>query len=178
MSVHFSVCATAKYQEKYIEFLLENYEKLNLNYSFPVSLSYLSSPIFMDREAILLLDEDEVIGAVGYIHGTGEQQYEDIHVVQIQVVFLLEKYRRGRIFMQALQFLGQHLAQLKQPPQELRFWVPDSAGLDKICARFAQKISEMQTDFGVIAHYSADFTNYHSFAMAYPHELYYSLVRR
>ncbi|OBZ11102.1 hypothetical protein [Bacillus sp. FJAT-26390] len=174
MNYHFSVCATANYQEKYIEFLLLNYEHLKLGYSFPVSLSYLSSPIFMEREAILVLDDEQnVIGAVGYIHGTGEQHYEDIHIVQIQVLFLLEKYRRSRLFLHVLQFLAQHLAQLKEPPLELRFWATDRTGLEKIIARFAMKMSATHTDYGINTQYQADFKSFYAFAMAYPHERYY-----
>jgi len=92
MSYYFNICSTAKYQEAYITFLLQRFEQLNLPYSFPVSLSYLSSPQFKEKESILIRDsEDEIIGAIGYIHGTGDQNYQDEHIVQIQTFYIEER---------------------------------------------------------------------------------------
>ncbi|MGO4179927.1 hypothetical protein AB4Z17_02000 [Paenibacillus sp. TAF43_2] len=174
MSYYFNICSTAKYQEAFITFLLEHFVQLNLPYSFPVSLSYLSSPLFMEKESILFRNpDDEIIGAIGYIHGTGDQNYENEHIVQIQTVFIKESYRSTRLFLQASQFLAQYLAQLKQPVTELRFWIPAQPNLQRLCAKSARKVAVQDTDHGVIEEYVMDFTQWHDDVMKYPHEIYF-----
>jgi hypothetical protein len=174
MSYYFTVCSTAMYQDIYIDFLLRHYEKLNLPYSFQVSLSYIASPIFMDKDCILLWDsKDEPVGALGFIYGTGEQDYKDKHIVQIQTFFLKEDFRSGRLFLQASQFFSQYLAQLNHAVTELRFWVPVQPSLQRLCAKIAKRTSVQETDCGLIEEYRIDFASWHAFVMKYPHDLYF-----
>lgn len=174
MSYYFTICSTAKSQEIYMQFLLENYEALNLPYSFPVTLSYISSPILMGEQCILFRDSnDEVAGALGFIHGTGAHSYQDRHILQIQTFFLKERYQNGRLFLQASQFLAQYLAQLKHPVIELRFWIPVQPLLQKLCSKLAQKTAVQETAHGLIEEYRTDFASWHASIHNYPHELHY-----
>lgn len=174
MSCYFTICSTAKSQEIYMQFLLENYDALNLPYSFPVALSYISSPVLMGEECILIRDSnDEAAGALGFIRGTGAQSYEDQHILQIQTVFLKEHFRSSRLFLQASQFLAQHLAQLKHPVTELRFWIPAQPRLQRLCGKLAQKTAIQETVHGIIEEYRMDFADWHASMQKYPHELYF-----
>jgi len=165
MSTYISVCSSEMYQQTYLSFLLEHYDRLGLPYSYPVALSFLSSPILMDREAFLCFnDEDEVIGAFSYIYGTGENQYEDKHVIQVQVVFILEKYRVTRLFLQAIQFLIEHITDLEEDVRELRFWTPANDRLRRLFSKFAEKIDSVDTVFGPIDEYRTAFSDLRAYA--------------
>ncbi|SFE77448.1 hypothetical protein SAMN05216378_4030 [Paenibacillus catalpae] len=171
MSYDFSVSATAVYQEKYIQFLLQNYEDLNQPYPFPVTLSYISSPLLMEGKAILCKNEDgETVGAMGYIHGTGEQDYEDTEVIQLQIVFLHQTRRGSRLLLRAAQFLAQHWDQVQQPPSEIRFWIPNDPSLLRLCSRFANRFTENAS----LTEFRVSFTSFKAFVLQYNHENYYA----
>ncbi|WP_336776896.1 hypothetical protein [Paenibacillus sp. MMO-58] len=139
MLATFSVCTTEVCQQKYMDFLLENYEDLRLPYPFLVAFGFIASPILMGQECFLCLDSGgEVIGAFGFIHGTGEGNYEDRHVVQLQVALISESYRRTRVFLQGLQTLAKHLNELNEAVSGLVFWT----GMDDYAIRLFNKFAE------------------------------------
>lgn len=165
MGTYISVCSSEMYQQKYMEFLLEHYTQLNLPYSYPVTLSFLASPILMDRETFLCFNDDhEVIGAFSYIYGTGEHQYEDVHIIQIQVAFFLEEYRSTRLFLQAIQFLTDHITQLGENVQEIRFWTPADDYLRRLFHKIATKNASVDTSFGTLDEYQASFPAWQAYS--------------
>lgn len=172
---YFTVSSTPMYLERYLEFLLEHYEELNMPYPFPVTLSFIGSPIIMEQECFLCFnEEDELIGVMGYIYGTGEHQYQDHHIVQIQVVFVLEPYRRTRWFLDGLQFLTQYMAQLEQKVQEIRFWAPAHSDLRRLFTKIANRTASPSTAFGTIDEYRASFPALQAYAAKYAiHEVYF-----
>ncbi|QJD85616.1 hypothetical protein [Cohnella herbarum] len=168
MSYYFQVCSSESYQQKYLIFLLEHYNELNLPYSFPVSLSFLASPVLLTKEAFLCFNnEDEVVGAFSYICGTAENQYTDTHVVQIQIIFFVEKYRRSRLFLESLQFLVQYISQLPESIVELRFWVPVHLRLNRLLAKLAVRAATWETAQGVIDEYHAEFKEWQDYIMKF-----------
>lgn len=179
MSYYFQICATERYQEKYISFLLEHYSALNLPYSFPVTLSYIASPVLMTEEAILFFDHnDELAGALGYIYGTGEEQYQDTDIVQLQTLFLLDKYRGTRLFLEGLQYLTQYLAQLDREITELRFWVPaHDSQLRRLCGKLAQRTASSETAFGMIDEYRVSLPQLQQYGARFRHECYFETYR-
>ncbi len=173
MDHYFAVCAFEAYQERYLDFLLEHYAELNLPYDFPVALSFIGSPILLGAEAIVCFDgEDEPIAALGCIHGTGENDYRDAEIVQVQTVFIAERYRNTRLFLQGLQFLTQHLAQKERPVSEIRFWIPAQAKLQRLCAKLGQRTASVDTHRGTLEEYRTDFSSLYRYAMRFRHELY------
>jgi len=175
MSYYFQVCSSESYQDKYMIFLLEHYNELNLPYPFSISLSFLASSVLMQKEAILCFnDEDEVVGAIGYICGTAENQYKDTHVAQIQIVFFVETYRRSRLFLESLQFLVQYISQLPEPIVELRFWVPVHLRLQRLLAKLAEKTATWDTAQGEIDEYHAYFKEWQAYVMKFGHEAYFT----
>lgn len=174
MSYYFSICSSEMYQQKYLEFLLEHYKQLHLPYPFPVSLSFIASPVLMERESFLCFnEEDEIIGAFGYIYGTGENEYEDTHIVQIQIAFLQEKYRRTKLFLKGLQFLTQYIAQLDKEVEEFRFWAPANSYLRGLFSKIAKREASSETAFGSIDEYRASFPAWHTYAAGFRHEAYF-----
>ncbi|OXM85703.1 hypothetical protein [Paenibacillus rigui] len=176
MSYYFAICATEKYQEKYIDFLLRHYRQLNLPYSFPVTLSFIASPILMREEALLCFDEDdEVAGALGYIYGTGENDYQDTHIIQIQTVLLAEKYRRTRLFLQGLQYLTQYIGQLDKQVTEVRFRTPSQPSLQRLWDKLAVRSAVHETPFGRVDEYRAAVADWHAYAMKFRHESHFGV---
>ncbi|MED4783699.1 hypothetical protein [Brevibacillus choshinensis] len=163
------------YMQKYLEFLLEHYRELNLPYSFPVTFSYIASPSFMGQEAILCYsDEYEIIGAISYITGTGENDYQDTHIVQIQIAYFLEPYRGTLLFLRAMQFLTQHLEQIPHEVKELRFWAPADDRLRPLFAKLAERTTTVETENGFLEEYRASFPDLHSLAARLRHDKYYN----
>ena len=174
MGYYFQLCASELYQEKYITFLLEHYKELHLPYPFPVSFSFMASPFFMNGKVILCFDPDyEIVGALSYIHGTGDNNYEDTDVVQIQTVFLVDEHRKTRLFLKGLQFLTQYIAQLEQKVTEFRFWTPVRDDLRKLCDKIAERTATRETDFGMVDEYHAQFSTWHTYGMRFRHESYF-----
>ncbi|OUS76354.1 hypothetical protein B1748_11760 [Paenibacillus sp. MY03] len=146
----FSVSASHMYHRKYLDFLLSHYEGLGMPYSFPVSFNFIASPLLMeDSRCILCLDDDgEAVGALGYIRGTGEGDYEDRHILQLQVAYLVEKCRRTPVFLRGLQFLTEYLEEETEEVAELVFWTKQDAYLARLFGKFAERTSVSGTAAG------------------------------
>ncbi|WP_134683677.1 hypothetical protein [Brevibacillus migulae] len=174
MSYYFSVCTTEMYQQKHILFLLENYKDLGLPYPFPLTLSLIASPLLMERESFLCFNEDhEVIGAFSYIFGTGEMQYEDREVVQIQAVFIREEYRGSRVFLMALQFMTEYITFMGEDVREVRFWASDDVLLRRLFSKIADRVSSVDSAFGPLDEYHAPFAAWQAYASRFRHEPFF-----
>lgn len=172
MGYYFQICASEIYQEKYMSFLLEHYSELNLPYPFPITLSYIASPVLMKEEAMLAFnDQDELVAALGYIYGTGENLYKDSHIIQIQTVFLVDEQRRTRLFFEGLQFLTQHLAELDKEVTEIRYWVPAQNELRQLFDKLAQRTSSNPTPYGLIDEYVAPLSHWLQYVRLLSHEI-------
>ncbi|WP_068775879.1 hypothetical protein [Paenibacillus sp. FJAT-26967] len=174
MCFHISVCSTEAYQEKYLTFLLDHYSELNLPYSFPMTLTFLASPILVKEEAFLCFnDEDEVVGAFGYIFGTGENNYEDSNVVQIQTMFIKEPYRTSRLFLETMQYVMQYMAQLNRKVTEICFWTPVRDDLHTLLNKLFKQTAAQDTIYGRLEQYRASFSELYEYAMRFRHEHYF-----
>ncbi len=72
MEFMFRPCELEMDDELYIQFLLEHHNNLNLPYEFAVKLSFLSSPLIAGKAMLILREEPyEVVGAAGFVFGTG-----------------------------------------------------------------------------------------------------------
>ncbi len=155
MTPSFAVCASAMYQRKYMDFLLEHYENLNLPYSFPVSFTFMASPLLMEHSAVILcLDDDgEAAGAISYIRGTGEGNYENLEVLQVQVAYLIEPIRRTTAFLHGLRFLANYMEEEAGDVRELVFWSSRDAYLSRLFGKFAAVTSVEGTHAGTLLAY-------------------------
>ncbi|USG63292.1 hypothetical protein NDK47_13945 [Brevibacillus ruminantium] len=176
MSYYFALCSSEMYQQKYLEFLLEHYHELHLPYAFPETFSYLASPVLMGKGCFLCFnDEYEVIGAFGFIFGTGEHEYTDTDIVQIQAVFILKHYRKSYLFLHSLQFFIQYLAQQRGEVREIRFWSPADEPLRRLFDKLAQRVASVQMEFGTLDEYRASFEAWQAYAAKFPVEKYFDL---
>lgn len=175
MGYYFSICSMERYQEKFIEFLLEHYSQLQLPYSFPVSLSFIASPVIMNKEAFLCFDEEteDIVGAFGVIFGTGEDQYQDTHIVQIQIAYIVEGHRRTRLFLEGLQFLMQYIVYLDEGVTEFRFWAPADDGLRRLFGKLAERTASRETAFGLLDEYRGTFADWQAYAAKFRHITYF-----
>lgn len=154
MSFYFSVCSTYNYHSKYIDFLLEHYTDLQLPYPFAATLGYIASPLLMGNEAVLAFnDEDQVVGAFGYIHGTGEKDYRDVQIIQIQSVYITKAYRGTGLFVQGLQFLLEHVSMQPTAVEELRFWAPNQPDSHKLFSKFATLVAGRHSESVPVSEY-------------------------
>ncbi|MDF2835053.1 MAG: hypothetical protein K0Q63_693, partial [Paenibacillus sp.] len=145
------------YQRKYMDFLLEHYESLNMPYPFPISFNFIASPLLMEKSAVILcLDDDgEAVGAFSYIRGTGESNYENHDVLQVQVAYLVEALRGTVAFLHGLQFLSDYLEEEAGEVTELVFWSSPDAYLARLFGKFAERTSVQGTAAGDLFAYRA-----------------------
>jgi hypothetical protein len=126
----------------------------------------------MGKDVILAFNQDdELIGAIGYILGTGEHEYEDIHVVQIQTLFIEPFYRGSRLFLRGLQFFLDRLQEHDITVTELRFWTPALDELRSLIGKFAQPAAvATQAEFGALDEYRIPYTDLLVFAKKFKPE--------
>ncbi|MNM92574.1 hypothetical protein D3C81_1049120 [compost metagenome] len=156
MDYYFSPCLTNVYQHQYIDFVMEHYIDLNLPYPFEESFGYIVSPLLMDGVSILCFDdEDEIAGAFSYIYGTGEHEYTDRHIIQVQVAFIVEQHRRTGLFAKSLQYLLQHLEAESSTEQvtELRFWTACNDYSRRLFEKFAERYATAESERGQLDGY-------------------------
>lgn len=124
--------------DAYAKFMLAHAEDLNLPYSYGIKLSFFSSPL-INGKALLILDEETnaLLGALGGVFGTGEHNYEDREICQIEIVYVLEGYRGTRVFLRMLQDGLQLLREENPELQQIQFWIPAAERrLDRMAAKF------------------------------------------
>ncbi|GAA4850987.1 hypothetical protein GCM10023310_32100 [Paenibacillus vulneris] len=119
-------CTTELDFESYVKFLLRHHADLNLPYAFAVKLSFISSPLIFGKAMLILSEEDyDVVGAAGFVYGTGPNGYEDRHICQVEVAYLRPEYRRTSLFMQGLMNLLSEIKAGNRDVEKIQFWVTE-----------------------------------------------------
>lgn len=123
----------------YIQYLIKHQARLNLPYAFAAKLSFFSSPISMGRAVLMFEDEPYgILGAAGFVYGTGANDYEDRHICHVEVAYLQEEYRSTMLFMRMLNGLLAEMKAGNPGVSRVQFWIPaNQEQLEKLCARFA-----------------------------------------
>ncbi|WP_230632771.1 hypothetical protein [Paenibacillus athensensis] len=113
--------------EAYVRFLLQHHDELNLPYPFSVKLGFLCSPLMFGK-AVLIFSEDtyEIVGAAGFVYGTGPNGYEDRQVCQVEVVYLQPEVRQTSLFMQALLVLIGEMKSGNAEIERVQFWASEA----------------------------------------------------
>ncbi|NOU93738.1 hypothetical protein GC093_10960 [Paenibacillus sp. LMG 31456] len=126
MSYQFRLCNFEMDYEGYIKFLLEHHDELNLLYPFAVKLSFISSPLIFGK-AMLIFSEDpyQIVGASGFVYGTGPNNYEDRHICQVEVAFLQREYRCKPLFIKGLKVLIAEMKAGNPDVETVQFWASD-----------------------------------------------------
>ncbi|MHA7965099.1 hypothetical protein ACX93W_13230 [Paenibacillus sp. CAU 1782] len=164
MGYYVQECKTEFYGQLYTSYLLDRYSGLNLPYAFPTAFHFLASPLLVGAAFLCFNDQDEVAGAFGYIRGTGENQYQDTHVAQLQLVYLSEDHRGGRLLATALQCLMEHVEEQSEEIRQFRFWVPSDLGLQRLCDKLGEKKASWDTAHGQILEYHGNAAEWSAYA--------------
>jgi len=109
--------------KSYMNFLIERHQGLNLPYPFAMKLGFLSSPLLFGK-AVLAIEEDsyEVVGAAGFVYGTGDEENEDRGVCQLEVLYLEPAYRSSLLFPRFLQSIVELMKEGEPSVHTVRFW--------------------------------------------------------
>ncbi len=119
-------CTTELDYESYVTFLLRHFGELNLPYAFAVKLGFVSSPLLYGRAMLILSEDDyDIVGAAGFVYGTGADGYEDRHICQVEVAFLRPEYRRTSLFVQAMLKLLSEVKAGSPEVEKVQFWVTE-----------------------------------------------------
>jgi hypothetical protein len=125
-------CTTELDFTSYIKFLLRHFTDLNLPYAFAVKLSFVSSPLIFGKAMLILSEEDyDVVGAVGFVYGTGANSYEDRHICQVEVAYLRPEYRRKPLFVQGLLALLGEIKAGSPDVETVQFWVAEDQSAEE-----------------------------------------------
>lgn len=123
MEIRFRPCVFERDHKAYVKFLIQHYDQLQLPYSFAMLLSFISSPLMYGKAMIAVDKElDEIVGAAGFVYGTGIHDYADRHVCQLEVVFLLEAYRGTALFSRFLQAIAEMMKAGEPDVRFVQFW--------------------------------------------------------
>lgn len=163
------------YQQRYVEFLLEHYSELNLPYPFHISLGYISSPVLLNQEQFLALDDDnEVIGTISLIRGTAEHDYANREIVQIQTAYITRPYQSSTVFISLLQIMTQCLIYQEEPITDIVFWTGKDAYMEKlITRRFDVSPVQHHTIYGQLTEYRIPFNLLKQYSLQFRQPRYF-----
>jgi len=159
MKFLFRPCELEMNFKSYIEFLLQHHAELNLPYSFAMKLSFVGSPLIFGK-AMLAYEEEsyDTVGAAGFVYGTGANGYEDRHICQVEVAFILAEYRRTSLFVQGLRALIDLIREGNPEVEQVQFWTAaDPTDPDKLFAKFSALPGSTRSVVNELAFYTVSF---------------------
>jgi hypothetical protein len=155
----FRRCELEMDHEAYMDFLLRHHSELNLPYPFAMKLSFISSPLVLGK-AMLIFSEElyQVVGAAGFVYGTGQGDYKDRHICQVEAAFILKEHRRTALFVQALQALLDAMKAGNPDVQQLQFWAAaDQEELKRLFAKLSSLPGSTKSIVNSMALYTVSF---------------------
>src|SRR5690606_21802189 len=96
--------------EEYLLFLMRHYEELGLPYDFEMTLSFIGNPMW-EGNALIAREQmtETVLGAIGFVFGTGADQFEDKDICQVEIVYIDKVWRRSPLFLRMLSSFATYL---------------------------------------------------------------------
>lgn len=175
MQVEIMRVSAFMYEQRYMEYVLDRYMQLDMPYPFSVSLGYLASPVLMNEEIFLALDDDhEIVGCLSLIKGTAAHNYENREVVQLQVIYIEPHYRASRVFLQLLQLLTQCLRYLEEPVTEIQFWTKNDEKLRTLISKRMELQPQLhQSVYGPLHCYVIPYEKLENYLSAFPQVDYF-----
>ncbi|WP_409343597.1 hypothetical protein [Paenibacillus sp. MBLB4367] len=133
MFFEFRPCTLEMDYDAYIKFLLRHHDELNLPYKFAMKLSFLGSPLLLGKAVLAISEEPyEIVGAAGFVYGTGANDYEDTHICQVEVAFIRKEYRRTSLFIRGLRALLDEMKAGNPDVEKIQFWTSASADKEEL----------------------------------------------
>ncbi|MEK3883308.1 hypothetical protein [Paenibacillus sp. PL2-23] len=123
----------------YMKFLLSNYDQLRSPYSFPMTLSFIASPLILGQAWLIFSEEEyECVGAFSVVFGTGERNYEDREICQLSVAYLQPEVRRTPLFARTMHLLLQRLEHLNPEIKELHVWTARNSDEQRLLTKLSR----------------------------------------
>ncbi len=159
MHFQFRPCELEMDHEAYMNFLLQHHNELQLPYSFALKLSFISSPLILGK-ALLIFNEEpyQIVGAAGFVYGTGANDYEDNHVCQVEIAFLQKDYQGTLLFIHGLLALIDLIKASNPDVQQIQFWAStDNKAIKRIFSKFSNWPGSTQSIVNHMTLYSLSF---------------------
>ena len=159
MGFEFRPCEFEMDYEAYMRFLLQHDSELNLPYAFGMKFSFIGSPLFLGKAMLVFAEEPyEVVGAAGFVYGTGAHGYEDREVCQVEVACIRPEYRSVTLFRDGLKALVDLIRASNPDVQRLQFWTKaDHGRLDRLFAKFGALPGATRSDVNDLTCYVVPF---------------------
>ncbi|WP_438447014.1 hypothetical protein [Gorillibacterium sp. sgz5001074] len=159
MNVLFRACRLEMDYEAYMDFLLRHAGELNLPYPFAMKLSFLASPLILGQAMLIFTEEPyEIVGAAGFVYGTGPGEYQDRHLCQIEIAYLRPEHRSTTLFARGLQELTALMRAGNPEVRQVQFWAPeDRKELGSLFAKLTALPGSSKSVSGPLALYSVLF---------------------
>lgn len=144
--------------EDYFLFLMRHYEELGLPYDFEMTFSFIGIPL-MSGNAIIVRESSAqaIVGAIGFVFGTGLDQFEDTTICQVETIYIDQKWRRKLLFPTLLYAFASYLKRNQPQVQRIQFWSSaDRPDLTRLFSKFSTLIKINDKPFGKICLYHTD----------------------
>lgn len=143
--------------DEYFLLLMRRYEDLGLPYDFDMTLSFIGNPIVSGNAFIARsLQSGETIGALGFVFGSGADQYTDESLCQIEVLYIEEGWRHTKLLAQMLLEFVEFEKHRHRPIERIQFWSPaDRSDLHRMFTKFSDCIRTNEKSFGRISLYQS-----------------------
>lgn len=166
---------TPMYMQRYVEFVLDGYEQLNMAYPFSVSLAYLASPVLMREEIFLAFDDEhQVVGCLSFIRGTAQYDYSNREIIQLQVLYIKPSCRCTRMLLSFMQMLVQYVHYKEEPVHELQFWTKQDRYIRSLIEKhFGIKPEPNDSVYGELDYYALPFTSVQSYVNQFSQQQYF-----
>lgn len=144
--------------EDYFLFLMRHYEELGLPYDFEMTLSFIGNPILAGN-AIIAREQatKTIVGAIGFVFGTGGDQFEDHTICQVETVYIDKRWRRKPLFLTLLCTFASYLKREHPRVQRIQFWSPaDRPDFVQLFEKISTLMKMNDKPFGSICLYHTD----------------------
>lgn len=144
--------------DDYFLLLMRNYPDLGLPYPFDMTLSFVGNPICAGDALIARnAKSGETVGALGFVFGTGADEYTDRSVCQVEALYVKPGWRQTAVPALLLLHFADYLEQCRPGIERIQFWSPaDLPALDRLFRKFSEGIKTSEKSFGRIRLYETD----------------------
>ncbi|MDQ0230322.1 hypothetical protein J2S19_001576 [Metabacillus malikii] len=152
-------CDHDEEKERMIDFILAHRKEINPAYDVRTVFFSLGTQLLYGDTLLVLNNENELIGFVGYLFGTPENQFQDPETVRIEMVYLKNNYRCTRHFIACFRKLLTHIEEANLDTIKIQFYVnKENDYLCKLSSKFAIVESTTLSNFGEELLYSTSLT--------------------
>lgn len=144
--------------EDYFLFLMRHYEELGLPYDFEMTFSFIGNPLLAGNAIIVRESNTQaIVGAIGFVFGTGQDQFEDQTICQVETIYIDPEWRRKSLFLTLLYTFVSYLQRNHPQVQRIQFWsAADRHDLHRLFSKFSTLMKVNDKPFGKIGFYQTD----------------------